>query len=43
MTRPRRPPAQSTTPSKQQAYTYKENFAVTLTKLDGTKHTIKNF
>jgi len=26
-----------------QAYTYKENFAVTLTKLDGSKHTIKNF
>jgi hypothetical protein len=26
-----------------QAYTYKENFAVTLTKLDGSTHTIKNF
>jgi hypothetical protein len=26
-----------------QAYTYRENFAVTLTKLDGSAHTIKNF
>jgi len=26
-----------------QAYTYREDFAVTLTKLDGSTHTIKNF
>ncbi len=26
-----------------QAYTYRENFAVTLTKLDGSAHTIRNF
>ncbi|HEY0784139.1 MAG TPA: vanadium-dependent haloperoxidase, partial [Thermoanaerobaculia bacterium] len=26
-----------------QAYTYREDFAVTLTKMDGSSHTIKNF
>src|SRR5205807_2379062 len=28
---------------RDQAFTYQEDFAVTLTKLDGTKHEIKNF